>query len=147
MRIGILTFHNIPNVGALLQAYALCLTFRSLGVDCDLIDYTCSNIKERELTFHPTGNALKDLILKLFVYPKTVLKIKACQQFMIDRRCYSNIRYTKDTLPDANSRYDAFISGSDMIWNLSVTDYDWTYFCDFVDDDKKKYAYGSSIGG
>jgi hypothetical protein len=147
MKIGILTFHNIPNIGAILQAYALCVAFRNQGADCELIDYTCPNIAKRELRFRSTGNAVKDLILKLTVYPKTKSKIKACQQFMTDSQVYSPMCYTKDTLPCANNQYDAFISGSDMIWNLAITDHDWTYFCDFVSDDKKKYAYGSSIGG
>lgn len=147
MKIGILTFHNIPNVGALLQAYALCMAFRRQGVDCDLIDYTCPNIRKRELTFRSTDNALKDLVLKLLVYPKTKRRIEACQQFMKDRHVYSPVCYTKDTLPEANREYDAFISGSDMIWNLSVTDHDRTYFCDFAIEGKKRYAYGSSIGG
>ena len=147
MKIGILTFHNIPNVGALLQAYALCMAFRKQGADAELIDYTCPNIAKRELIFHSTGNLLKDLVLKLLVYPKSKRKIEACQQFMKDQRMYSLQPYTHDSLSEANGKYDAFISGSDMIWNLSVTDYDWTYFCDFVAAGKKIFAYGSSIGG
>lgn len=53
MKYGILTFHNIPNIGALLQAYGLCTTIRKLGAECDLIDYQCDNIIYRELTFIP----------------------------------------------------------------------------------------------
>ena len=48
-----MTFHNIPNIGVLLQAYGLCTTIRKLGTECDLIDYHCDNIIYRELTFHP----------------------------------------------------------------------------------------------
>ena len=32
MRYGILTYHQIPNYGAVLQAYALCAAIRKLGM-------------------------------------------------------------------------------------------------------------------
>ena len=31
MKYGILIFHNIPNIGALLQAFGLCTTIRKFG--------------------------------------------------------------------------------------------------------------------
>ena len=147
MKIGVLTFHNIPNVGAVLQAYALCHAFRREGCDCDIIDYTCKNIERRELQSPKTGNWLKDIAIKYLIWPTSRRKIKACQQFMKEVNMYSQLKYCKDTIRTANSNYDVFVSGSDMIWNLDVTAHDWTYFCDFVDERKKKYAYGSSIGG
>ena len=33
MKYGILTYHNIPNIGAILQAQALCEFIRSRGFD------------------------------------------------------------------------------------------------------------------
>lgn len=146
MKIGVLTFHNIPNIGAILQAYSLCLAFRYEGAECDLIDYTCKNIENRELKPPHTGNLLKDFIIKYLIWPRSKKKIRACQLFMKKQNMYSKNQYTKLTLNSANDDYDAFVSGSDMIWNLSVTDYDWTYFCDFVLANKKKFSYGSSIG-
>ena len=50
MRYGILTYHQIPNYGAVLQAYALCAAIRKLGYDCEIIDYQCENIVKRELS-------------------------------------------------------------------------------------------------
>lgn len=146
MKFGILTFHNIPNVGALLQAYSLCMAFRQLGVDCDLIDYTCKNIEKRELKSPDTGNPLKNFLIRILLWPKTQRKIKKCQAFMKKNGAYSTNVYTKDTICDSVKQYNAIISGSDMIWNLHVTDYDWTYFCDFIRIKQKCYAYGSSIG-
>jgi polysaccharide pyruvyl transferase WcaK-like protein len=146
MKYGILTFHNIPNFGAILQAYSLCFALRSLGLDCDIIDYTSDNISKRELQPVKTGNIIKDLILKLFIWPKTKSKIKECVDFMTTRNMYSDKVYNKSSLKELNNDYDAFISGSDMIWNLDITKYDWTYFLDFVDDTKPRFSYGSSIG-
>lgn len=146
MKLGIVTFHNIPNIGAVLQAYSLCQAFRQIGADCDIIDYTCDNIRKRELTPPHTGNVIKDIILRIILWPRLRKKIKACQDFMRNNKCYSSRVYTKQTLIEANKMYDVFVSGSDMIWNLGVTDYDWTYFLDFVDEENKRVAYGSSIG-
>lgn len=145
MKYGILTFHNIPNIGALLQAYGLCTTIRKLGAECDLINYQCDNIIYRELTFHPAVGFLRNVLAK-FIWRKTERKIKSCQYFMKQQNFYSKKLYTKKNIGEANKDYDAFISGSDMIWNLFVTGNDFTYFLDFVNEDKPKYSYASSVG-
>ena len=49
MKFGIMTFHNIPNIGAILQAYSFCKIMRMKGQECYLVDYTCDNIRKREL--------------------------------------------------------------------------------------------------
>ena len=71
-------------------------------------------------------------------------KILQCQEFA--KQYYSREKYTLKTIPKANKMYDGFISGSDMIWNLDVNGYDYSYFLDFANEGKKKIAYGSSIG-
>ena len=47
MRIGILTFHNANNYGAVLQAYGLQQTIRLLGHDCEIVDYRNIEIERR----------------------------------------------------------------------------------------------------
>lgn len=147
MRVGILTFHNIPNIGALLQAYSLCVIIRKLGVDCDIIDYTCENIRKRELQCPKRGHFFRDLIIRFFFWPKERRKIKVCQAFMKNQNLYSRKRYTLENLKELNADYNILISGSDMIWNLDVTGNDWSYFLDFADSKTRKVSYGSSIGG
>lgn len=146
MKIGILTFHNIPNFGAILQAYSLCTALRDLGYECEIIDYQCDSIIDRELTYHPHSNKLKDFILRNMVWPVTEKKIAACRRFMSDRNMYSTTRYDKNSIFKANEKYDIFFSGSDMIWDFSVTKSDKTYLLDFTFEDKLRYSYGSSCG-
>jgi polysaccharide pyruvyl transferase WcaK-like protein len=146
MKIGILTFHNIPNIGAILQAYSLCVAIRKLQVECDIIDYTCENIKKRELQCSKQGNIIKDLIIRLLIWPKNIRKIKSCQDFMISQNVYSRKHYVRDNLKELNKDFDILISGSDMIWNLDVTGNDWSFFLDFADDKIRKCSFGSSIG-
>ena len=58
MKLGILTFHYIPNIGATLQAYALCKYLRNQGVECEIIDYRCDSLDKREIQFNKTNNNL-----------------------------------------------------------------------------------------
>lgn len=145
MKYGIVTFHNIPNIGALLQAYSLCIAARKLGIDCEIIDYKCDNIEKRELLYKPHTNILKDIVLRLFWY-KTKKKIKMSQLYMQSKQIYGKKAYDSSNIVLANEVYDGFISGSDMIWNLGVTGYDYNYFLEFVENTKPKFSYGSSIG-
>ena len=144
MKYGIMTYHNIPNFGAILQAYSLCKVINELGYECDVIDYECQNIVKRELEYHGSGNAIKLALHRVFSWPHVEKKILRCQEF--DRQYYSKEKYTLKTIPKANKMYDGFISGSDIIWNLDVNGYDYSYFLDFANEGKKKIAYGSSIG-
>lgn len=145
MKYGILTYHNIPNFGALLQAYSFCATLRELGTDCDILDYQCENIVQRELTFHPSANPIKTVAHRLLVWPFQRKKIHACQQF-IKPYCSKN-QYTRANVQKANNVYDGFIAGSDMIWNREVNGCDQTFFLDFTAHDKYRFSYASSIGG
>lgn len=144
MRIGIMTFHNIPNIGAILQAYSLCKFLRLKGEECFLIDYTCENIRRRELVFKKGRNALKNIIRYIFfcIYEKR--KIRGCQDFIKQEKMYSkNYNKCDDNL---SNDFDVFLSGSDMIWNLSFTGHDWSYYLDFLPEKKARYSYASSIG-
>lgn len=145
MKLGILTFNNIPNIGAILQAQALCQYIRLLGYDCDVIDYTCDNIVKRELTFHPRQNILDNLLAK-YIWRKNKRKILACNEYIKGLGEVSRIKYDRNTIIGANSVYDVFISGSDMIWNLDVNGGDLSYFLDFTDDCKVRISFASSIG-
>lgn len=58
----------------------------------------------------------------------------------------SNVLPVRD-LAQLNNRCDAFLVGSDQLWNYWLSKrYGQTYFLDFVDDSKKKIAYGTSFG-
>ena len=47
MKTGIITFHDTTNYGANLQAYSLFKAIKSLGYDCEIINYQCENIIRR----------------------------------------------------------------------------------------------------
>lgn len=145
MKCGIMTYHNIPNYGAILQAYALCAAIRKLGMDCEIIDYQCNNILKRELSLPQYSNPVKVLAYKYFIWPHKQEQIKECVNFL--QKFYSKRNYTKSTIQQANNQYDIFISGSDMIWNFDVNGNDTSYFLDFTEESKKRISFASSVGG
>ena len=52
----------------------------------------------------------------------------------------------KKALSYVADRYDAYIVGSDQVWNPLITGGDSAYFLDFVKDRQKKFAYAASFG-
>jgi len=73
-------------------------------------------------------------------------------QFITRRFGYKHFKITgkyknRTDLKKVNNLADTFIVGSDQIWNYNLCKTAGTFFyLDFVDDDKKKIAYGTSFG-
>ena len=146
MKFGILTFHNIPNYGAAFQALALCKAIRELGADCEIIDYKCKNILHRELQFKKSSNPLTSIVRYFLSWLPKKKRIERFNQFMSSQCLISSDCYDKCTIVKSNEKYDAFISGSDMIWDLGITAHDYSFFLDFTQECKKRFSYGSSLG-
>ena len=69
MRIGILTFHNANNYGAVLQAYCLQETLRRIGFDVEIVDYRNPLIESR---MHPFS--FSDFLYHPFLFVFRVLR-------------------------------------------------------------------------
>jgi len=133
MKIGILTFHNADNYGAVLQCYALQETLRRQFPNDDvcIIDYKNQKI---EKAYQRRFSIFKPLsILTKLKYEK---KHRNFQKF---RKKFLNIG------SDDFSLYDIIYYGSDQIWSFSITNKDLTYFG--INYNGKKIAYGVSDGG
>ena len=48
---------------------------------------------------------------------------------------------------DINEKCDSFVVGSDVVWNRQICDYEYFFFLDFVNTQKKKISFASSWGG
>lgn len=145
-RIGIITFHRTTNFGSVLQTYGLYAKLKSLGCEPMIIDYRCPAIERREQVQH----------IKDFSSPKAILKELLLQPY-ISKKANELYRFTNnhmflsqpfypDTIINATEMFDKFLVGSDIVWGLDITEGDTTYFLDFVEDKKRKFAFSSSIG-
>lgn len=66
--------------------------------------------------------------------------------FLCDKFDVSSKIYYKNNISEANSRYDCFVIGSDLVWDFSINGHDTTYMLDFVESGKGKIAFASSVG-
>lgn len=131
--------HAMYNPGSVFQAFATEKYITSLGLDSQIIDY-------RPSYFFTEGNILKYLIKRIRFF-----KAYNRRKIKFDSFISNNMRLTKlyttySQLLKSNQQADAFIVGSDQLWN---TDYkcgsDAAYYLKFVKNGKK-ISYSTSVG-
>ena len=137
MKIGILTFHNADNYGAVLQCYALQETLKSLCPDDEVrvVDYRNPAIERSYrilgLRRRPLGNVTQ------FLYAPALIKKR--RQFGKFRTSFLDVGTARF------DGYDVIVFGSDQIWNAELTGDDLSYFGKGFS--KTKIAYAASDGG
>lgn len=140
-RIGILTFHNVPNYGAVLQTFATEKYLIKKGYkEVYVIDYRgCGNGDEFSIESilkkcNEVDNPVKRLIKKiLFLLNKGKYKTKLLkfQSFRDDYLCLDS------DLNHINQNYNIIFYGSDQIWNPQITDgYDPIYYAKNISNSK-----------
>ncbi len=147
MRIGLVTFYHIHHYGAALQAAATEQAVKSLGHECEIIDYYVN--QNNALFRRPTGlgSAAADAHTALH-YPALRTRYQRFEQFARDHlritpRCYESF----EALRAADLPYDALLSGSDQIWNPKIFPdgrFDPVFFGAF--SPRRKIAYAPSFG-
>lgn len=146
MKIGLLTFHDTNNFGSYLQTYGLYKKIRDLGYDCEIVDYQCQSIIEREhLGKEQLSFSLRQLLKEFLINRHLRKKYKNLKEWLLSNAkigCY----YNKYNIKDACSQYSKFLVGSDIVWGMDIIGKDTTYFLDFENDSSKKLAFSSSIG-
>lgn len=145
MKIGILTFQRTTNFGSFLQMFALYEAVCSLGIECEVIDYKCELIEDRELPAgKPRSKTVKGLLSFLLFEPGMKKKYFTLSSEM-NKYVRLSQRYERKNILAAEKKYDVLLVGSDILWDLKLTE-DTTYFLDFVSDSRKKIAFATSIG-
>ena len=149
MKIGILTFHCAANYGAVLQAYGLQSYLRSLGHDVHVIDYRPEYLLKPYRVFRmPVRNCNLVTKLKLAIRALLVAPVRWRRNVLFDRFRKRYLNVASFDLDSPNNDFDAFVFGSDQIWNPRITwGFDRVYFGDFpAAMGKKKIAYAASAG-
>lgn len=148
-KIGILTFHRSHNNGSMLQALAL-QNIISEKYNCcaEIIDF--SNCAQQNMYAPiPKPQNIKQVIkaiIWLTNYKQMKRQYCAYDNFAQKYFNLSDKRYnTSEELKIVENEYDAFIVGSDQVWNIRCIDADNAYYLDFVSD-KPCYSYAVSFG-
>lgn len=148
-KIGIITFHRSYNYGSALQAYALKEYLIKLGYIVKLIDYIDTDDFEQYRLFRARTyrKSPKSFVSDLVFFPAHLKRKMNFNKFankylnLTDKQ-YNNLSH----LAELNNQFDAFICGSDQIWNLDCTNgINPAFFLRFVKDEKRKIAYAPSL--
>ena len=121
MKFGILTFHNVPNYGAALQAFALKSYLESLSEanEVSVIDYQCCGNQG----FEPKDISRGSNIFKTYI--KRILMSSIGRPYIVKCKKFSDFRhqYLKICPFEVakNEKYDCLFFGSDQIWNPRIT--------------------------
>lgn len=146
MKVGILTFHRAENFGAVMQAYALQTFLERLGHNSNIVDYRCKAIELQYDILNPRILfSRKNLYLSLREY---VRRFKTLKLRRIKKKHYEQFRKQRLKLIgiDNTNECDVFITGSDQVWNLYLTNgFDSMYYLsNHVYKGKSKVAYAVS---
>lgn len=147
--VAITTFYGNTNQGSALQLYALYSKIIQLGYTPLVMDFlNTKNLSYKLIRFCTMFNRGIGLIKEpgLFKYrelakgglllPETIEKYNDFYK--------KNFLYTSDVYSKL-SDIDAFITGSDQVWNLQVPNLHYTFYLRFVNKEKR-IAYAASFG-
>ena len=136
-KIGILTFHEADSYGAVLQAYALQQTLLKLGADSEFVQIQMPQSSGQ--TQNATGAAA------IFARKMQAEGEKRAALFADFRRNHMKISRPYQPGENIDGDYDAFVAGSDQIWNFRIPGADARYFLPFASPEKR-FSYAASFG-
>ncbi len=144
-----ITFHKANNYGAMLQAYALQKVL-SQNYNTKILNYDNKFISNGYKLFQKGNRGIKNKCVQLikdFVnLKKNYVRSKNFDKFrkkFLLTDYYSNSDEVANNYPSA----DAYITGSDQVWNPKITDgLDSVYTLNFGNNDFKKISYAASSG-
>lgn len=142
MKVGIITCHRAFNYGAVLQTYALQKFLKNHGYEVEVIDYTPQYIRKSY-----NKSILKRIIrplLRSYDFKKSnqVFGSFLNQEVNLTEKRYYSYEELEENPPDC----DAYIAGSDQIWNCNIENgKDDAFFLKFVPNNKIKISYAASI--
>lgn len=146
-----LTTQYANNMGALLQCYALSKYLNEQeNVNCQVIQYQPYGYN-KSWSFFNKPKTFRDLLKNIYflVNPNLLIhkirKQKVMRKFISDYIPLTIQQFKRNDIVNNPPVADAFICGSDQIWNFKYRR-DLTYFFDFVNKNESKIiAYAPSI--
>ena len=170
MKLGIISlYYRNRNCGGLLQAFSLCKTLSSLGINAEQVCIDEKSFCKSEFSQKVISKVKKEGLFSLVCATRNKVKkklrsrsfsgyIKSFSLFEAQIP-HSEKVYGCSSIPDLANDYDLFISGSDQVWSWALKYIDDSivdksikynqlldvYLLRFVPDAKLKIAYAPSI--
>lgn len=156
--VGILTYHNVLNFGAVLQAFALQRTVQSFGHTCTIVDFaspvhgTSYNLFDwRPNHFTSTRRLYSSARRNYRVMANLRSHLLVRERFAKFRSYHlvmtSNTYHSAIEVAEKSPAFDAYVVGSDQVWEPSGLDRGSgsVYFLEFVSAGRR-VAYAPSFG-
>lgn len=155
LKIGIITFSYSHNVGSSLQTFALQQKILDLCKESfpnckhqyvvDVINYEkkdwLGSYDKSIVSFlrHPR---------KYFLHWIILWRIRRYNRFQKKHIIFNSLKrcHNSHDLTILNNNYNIFITGSDQVWNFTISKVDFSYFLEFVNETNRKIAYAPSVG-
>lgn len=156
LKIYTITCHDVYNIGASLQAYALQRFLRSRGTDAYIIDYKpkyLSNHYRLWLVGNPKYN--RPILREAYLLAKLPGRIRSLRsekkrrfdKFRDHYLCLTKRYKSFQELCRDCPAGDCYIAGSDQIWNpFFQNGKDPAFFLQFAPQSARKVAYAASFG-
>lgn len=141
MKIGIITFQNALNAGAILQAYALQTILTNWGHQVEFINYCPKKTYTLRDYIAKSPYVMFHKWLNIFNGRKYMAQGNFNKVLTLSSRNYLSY----EDLAKYPMDYDIYIAGSDQIWNFNAS-LSPVYMLEFVPKSKKKIAYAASMG-
>lgn len=156
MQIKTITCHDVYNVGASLQAYALYKYLSDCGHDVEIIDYK-PNYLSRHYSLTSIDNPKYNIPLIRIVYLLAKLPFRIRSRMSERKKNFDSFK--KDYLKITNRRYksyqmlkeeppiaDIYLAGSDQIWNpIFQNGKDPAFYLNFAPKNKIRASYAASF--
>lgn len=156
MQIKTITCHDVYNLGASLQAYALAEYLKDCGHDVQIIDYKPAYLSRHySLSWVANPKFDRPLVRQAYLLAKLPGRLRARKSLRKQRfddfrrdllplthRRYESVEELRERYPEA----DLYIAGSDQIWNpVFPNGKDPAFFLEFVPGEKRKISYAASF--
>lgn len=153
MKIKIITCHDVYNLGASLQAYALQTFLLHDGYDVEIINYKPDYLSRHfDLWMISNSKFDKPILKQLYLLAKLPPRLLALRRKSVfDKFTSKYLRLTKrycsyNELKKDPPLADVYVAGSDQIWNtLFENGRDKAFYCDFGEQQIKRISYAASF--
>ena len=163
--IGLVTYYNSDNYGALLQAYALQREIVRDGCECTVISHNRFSVKIRENAGRKSGRLAKfgRLAKNVVRYPRSVkLRVSGLTKAVKHgktRQQLANAAFRNAEFPATTEEFyvstkqimnnpplfDGYVCGSDQIWNPERFEGAEPFFLAFAPEGRSRIAYAPSL--
>lgn len=139
-------YYNSKNYGGILQSYAMIKVLSKWNCKPEQLCFDLAEpLKEVKAQKLPPAKRIKNYIASLakkYINKKRHVRSEAFKKFEL-KIPHSKRVYHSGNICECADDYEAFITGSDQVWNMEW--YYKEYFLSFVPDGKRKIAYAASM--